>query len=90
MAIVAKFTVSNMSSQQYETVLERLSAAGVGAPPGRLYHVSYGDQSNLQVIDIYESPAAFEEFGKTLVPILMEMGIQAVPEVSPAYKVVQG
>jgi hypothetical protein len=90
MAIVAKFSVSNMSAAQYEAVLEKLRDAGAGAPPGRLYHVTHGDQNNLQVIDIYDSPASLEEFGKTLIPLLMEMGIQAEPEVTAAYNIIQG
>jgi len=89
MAIVVKFAVQGMSTDQYETVLRRLEAAGAGAPPGRLYHVSYGSPDNLQVIDVYDSPQSLEAFGKTLVPILQEFGINAQPDVQEAYKIIR-
>ena len=62
MAIVVKFAVIGMSSEKYDAVLSRLEAEGAGAPPGRLYHVSYGSRDNVQVIDVFESSQAFEAF----------------------------
>jgi len=90
MAIVAKFAVRGMSADQYETALRRLEAAGAGAPAGRLHHISYGSGDNLQVIDVYDSPQSLEAFGKTLQPILQELGITAEVEVQPTYKIVSG
>jgi hypothetical protein len=90
MAIVVKFSVSGMSFEKYETVLSRLEAAGAGAPPGRLYHVSYGTRENVQVIDVFESRQSLESFGKTLVPILEQMGIKAQPDVHDAFKIIKG
>lgn len=90
MSIVVKFNVSGMSVDKYETVLSRLEAAGAGAPPGRLYHVSYGARDSVQVIDVYDSPQSFDTFGKKLVPILEQMGINAVPEVHDAFKIIKG
>ena len=87
MAIVVKFSVSNSSVEKYEEVLRRLEAAGAVAPRGQLFHVTYGSRDNLQVINVYDSPASFENFGETLVPILQELGITAVPEVQEAYKI---
>jgi hypothetical protein len=90
MAIVVKFSVSGMSVEKYEKVLSRLEAAGAGAPPGRLYHVSYGPRENVQVIDVFDSPQSLESFGKTLVPILEQMGIKAQPDVHDAFKIIKG
>ncbi len=90
MAIVVKFKVSNMTAEKYDTVLKRLEAAGAGAPPGRLHHVSFGSHDNLQVIDVFDSPQSLENFGKTLAPILQEFGIKAEPNVEEAYKIVKG
>jgi hypothetical protein len=90
MAIVVKFSVSGMSAEKYDAALSRLEAAGAGAPPGRLHHVSYGSRDNLQVIDVFDSPQSLESFGKTLAPILEAMGIKAVPEVHDAYKIIKG
>jgi len=90
MAIVVKFSVSNMTAEKYDKVLKRLEAAGAGAPSGRLHHVSFGSRDNLQVIDVFDSPQSLENFGKTLVPILMELGIKAEPQVEEAYKIIKG
>ena len=90
MAIVVKFSVSGMSSEKYETVLSRLEAAGAGAPRGRLYHVSYGSPTNLQVIDVYDSPQSLESFGAALMPILQELGVQAKPDVQEVRRIIIG
>jgi hypothetical protein len=89
MAILVKFSVSGMPVDKYETVLRRLEAAGQGAPPGRLQHISYGDREGLQVIDVYESREALERFAGTLVPILGELGVRAEAEVFDAYKLIR-
>lgn len=90
MAIVVKFKVSNMTAEKYDTVLQCLEAAGAGAPPGRLHHVSYGSRDNLQVIDVFDSPQSLENFGKTLTPILQDLGIKAEPNVEEAYNIIKG
>lgn len=90
MAIVVKFSVSGMPVDTYETVLRRLEAAGVGAPLGRLHHVSYGNRNTLQVIDVFDSRAALDRFGATLLPILRELGVTVQPEVHDAYKIIRG
>jgi hypothetical protein len=90
MAIVAKFEVRNMSAEKYDEVIRRLAAAGAGAPPGRLYHICYGAPDNVQVIDLYDSPASMESFGQTLLPILRELGIEARPDVQPVHSTIVG
>jgi hypothetical protein len=90
MAIVVQFAVDGMSTEQYDAVLQRLEAAGAGAPPGRLYHVSHGSPDNLQVIDVYDSPQSLEAFGGTLQPILQELGIVAQPDIQEVYKIIRG
>jgi hypothetical protein len=90
MAIVVQFEVSGMSSDKYEETIRRLEAAGAGAPPGRLYHVSYGAPENLQVVDVFDSPQSLEAFGRTLEPILRELGITAEPRVQPTHRIIAG
>ncbi len=90
MAIVVQFAVEGMSAEKYEAVLRRLEAAGAGAPPGRLHHVSYGSPDNLQVIDVFDSPQSLEAFGATLQPILQEVGIVARPDIQEVYKIIRG
>jgi hypothetical protein len=41
------------------------------------------------VFDVWTSQAAFDKFGKTLVPILQQLGIDSgQPTVMPVYKVI--
>ena len=65
MAIIANFKVSGCTVDKYEAVLRELDAIGVGAAPkGQLYHVCYGSHDNLQVVDVFDSVASLDSFGK--------------------------
>lgn len=90
MAIVARFSVSNMTAEKYDAALKRMEVAGLSAPAGRLYHVSFGARESLQVIDVFDSPQALENFGKALAPILQEMGVTAAPQVDEVYRIIKG
>ena len=91
MAIAVRFTPKSMNAASYDECIKRLEQAGEGAPKGRLYHVSYGSANELGVVDVWESPETFEEFGKTLMPILQELGIDAgEPEISEVHNVIVG
>ncbi len=75
MAVVVRFTNEGFTPDQYEQVKTKLEEAGAGTPPGRLYHVCFGDPNNLRVSDIWDSKESFERFGETLRPILEEVGV---------------
>jgi hypothetical protein len=80
-----------MSAAQYDDVIERLEAAGAGAPPGRLYHVCFGSGDRLRVVDVWESQEAFDAFGRTLMPILQGVGVDpGQPEVAPVHNTIVG
>jgi len=87
--LIAHFTTKNMTATTYAEVLRRLEAAGAGAPPGRLYHASYGSPEALRVTDVYDTPASFEQFGAVLMPILGALGIELLPpEVQQIHNVI--
>ncbi len=90
MPIAVIFTPSSLSTEQYHQAIERLEAAGAGSPPERLYHVAFGTD-NVRSLDVWESQEALEAFGRTLVPILDELGV-APPamDVSPVENVIPG
>ena len=90
MAIIVHFAVEEMNEDKYAEILRRLEKAGAGAPPGRLYHACYGAKDALIVVDVYDTPESFEAFGKTLVPILTEMGVRATPDVRPVHNIING
>jgi hypothetical protein len=77
--------------EKYAEILRRLEAAGAGSPPGRLHHTCYGDKKALRVTDVFDTQRNFEEFGKTLIPILMQMGVDVgKPEVVEVHNIIRG
>jgi hypothetical protein len=60
-----------------------------GNPPGRSYHAAFGPKDKLMVFDVWTSQAAFDKFGKRLMPILQQLGIDSgQPTVMPVHKVI--
>ncbi len=91
MALIVHFTPKDMDSAKYEEILRRLDAAGAGAPRGRLHHTCYGAKNALRVVDVYDSPASFEAFGRTLLPILAQLGIEVgQPDVVEVHNIIRG
>ena len=78
-----------MTAEKYDDCIKALRKAGAGNPPGRSYHASFGPKDKLMVFDVWTSPAAFDKFGKTLMPILQTLGIDSgQPAVMPIHKVI--
>jgi hypothetical protein len=91
MALIFHFSPVSMNQKQYDEVIRQLSAAGAGAPAGRLYHVCYGTGDKLRVFDVWDSRQAFEAFGATLMPILQRLGVDpGKPEVSEVHNIIKG
>ena len=89
MAIGIYFSAAGMSAAKYDECIKLLKKAGAGHPPGRSYHASFGPTDNLMVFDVWSSQAAFDKFGKTLMPILQQLGIDpGQPAVMPVHKVI--
>ena len=88
MAIGIYFSPPAMSAAKYDECIKALRKAGAGNPPGRTYHAAFGPKDKLMVFDVWTSQAAFDKFGKTLMPILQQLGIDAgQPTVMPVHKV---
>lgn len=91
MSIVTRFASTDFTAAQYEETVKRLEAAGQGAPAGRLFHVCFGDPSNLRVSDIWESRELFARFGETLMPILKDLGIDpGEMEILEVHNIIEG
>ncbi len=76
--------------QQYEDSLVKLEEAGWGKPSARLYHVAGPTDEGFRVVDVWESPETFEEFGKVLIPIVEEVGFPVPePQVFPAQRIIE-
>ena len=80
---------SPMTAEKYESAIKKLEAAGAEHPKGRSFHVSYGDSRDLHIMDIWDNMEDFQEFGKTLMPILQELGVDpGQPDVQPVFNVI--
>jgi hypothetical protein len=89
MAIGVYFAPAAMSSEQYGECIKLLRKAGAGNPPGRTYHAAFGAPDHIMVFDVWTSQAAFDKFGKTLMPILQQIGIDpGQPSIMPMHKVI--
>jgi hypothetical protein len=89
MAIGIYFNSAAMSAAKYDECIKLLKKAGAGHPAGRSYHAAFGPQDKLMVFDVWTSQAAFDKFGKTLIPILQQLGIDpGQPAVMPIHKVI--
>ena len=88
MAIGVYFSPAAMSAAKYDECIAMLRQAGAGHPTGRSYHACFGGSDKLSVFDVWTSQAAFDKFGKTLMPILEKLGIgTGPPQIVPVYKV---
>jgi hypothetical protein len=91
MSLVLHFRPSGFPLAKYQEVIKRLKAAGAGSPKGRSYHVCYGDANSVYVTDVWDSMEEFEAFGKTLVPIMNELGADpGQPEIQKVKNIIVG
>jgi hypothetical protein len=91
MALGMYFTSSSFTPARYDDAIKRLEEAGAGAPSGRLFHVAMESDGLIQVFDVWESEESFQAFGKTLMPILTDLGVDpGQPQVSPVHNMIKG
>jgi hypothetical protein len=89
MALGIYVALSGMTVDKYNECSKRLKQAGAAHPAGRSYHACFGPSDKLMVFDVWSSQAAFDKFGKTLMPILQQLGIDpGQPSVLQIHKVV--
>lgn len=90
MSVLIRFAPESLTEALYEESIRRLEA-DVGFPPDGLdYHVCFGDEGSLRVSEIWDSQEQLEAFGKRLMPILAEVGIEpGTPEVVPIHAIVK-
>ena len=91
MAIRMIHDVSDSALAEYDRVIKDLEAAGQGNPPGRLSHVAARKGTGCLVADVWESQAAFDHFGQTLVPLLERAGARVpTPQIYPVHNMIKG
>ncbi len=92
MAIGVYFPFPSMSAENMnDEGVRRLAEAGLGAPSGRLYHVAFEAGSGVHVFDVWDSQESFDAFGRTLMPIMNDLGVDAgEPQISQVRNIIQG
>lgn len=90
--VVIHFEFPNITQQQYDAVWEDLRKSSNPNPKGLLFHVGARKaDGGLFVTDVWESEQAFEEFGKTLFPLIEKHDIPKIqPAIMPVYYVYEG
>jgi hypothetical protein len=90
MAIGVYFGNTGLNAEKYAECTRLLKKAGAGHPSGRSYHTSFGPVDKLMVFDVWANQAAFERFGKTLMPILQQLGVVPdPPQFMPIHNVIK-
>ncbi|TMK25144.1 MAG: hypothetical protein E6G64_16455 [Actinobacteria bacterium] len=56
--------------------MRKLDKSGDWLPDGLEYHVAFGTNGNVRVSEIWDSKEQFDAFGKRLMPLLEESGIE--------------
>jgi len=79
---------TNSTLAQYDEIWKRLEDQGRQDPQGRSYHVSWGDDGSIEVLDVWESQADFDAFGAVLMPILQDLGVEATPMIEKTHRIV--
>jgi hypothetical protein len=98
MALVVILDMPGMTQAQYEKSAEKV--AGRPGPvtstsdwpvAGLISHTAAPTEHGWLVVDVWDTEAAFEEFGRTLLPILLELGVPEVhPRTYPVFTMVTG
>jgi hypothetical protein len=92
MSIVVRFRgAANATKQMYDETMPRIEASGKFPPDGLEYHVAFGPDDDIRVSEIWDSREQFEEFGKRLMPILAEAGIELAgePEIFEVHNIIR-
>lgn len=89
-AVSVYLAPKSMNTKKYNDAVARLSEAGAMPPLGRQYHVCFGSGDKLQVFEVWASQAEFDAFGRTLMPIPKQVGLDpGAPMVAPVQNVIE-
>lgn len=82
MPVVMSMHWPEASLEQYERVRSQVKWE-TDVPEGALLHVAFMADDGFRVIDLWESPGAFQRFSDTrLTPVVQQVGIQGQPNVT--------
>ena len=80
MAMLIRFPLNGVTSEQYNQVGQKLQDRGAWPPDGLLAHVCFGTSGNLRISEVWESREQQERFAQQLMPVVQEEGIDVSGE----------
>jgi hypothetical protein len=90
LSFVIRFSPPSLTAEQYDTVVTRLTEAGVFPADGLDYELCFGSDDHLKVSQVWDSREQLDAFGDRLRPVLTEMGINpGEPEVLEVHNIIK-
>ena len=90
--LLVRFTAAgDFSTDQYDETIRRLEKSGDWLPEGLDYHCAFRSNGKFRVSEVWDSREQFEAFGKRLMPVLKDVGIElsGKPEMLEIYNVIK-
>ena len=82
MSVLIRFAPQSLTAAQYDNAVRRLTEDGVFPADGLEYEVCFGSGNKMKVSQVWDSQEQLDAFGKRLMPILADLGIDpGKPEV---------
>ena len=91
-SMLVRFTAAaDVTSEQYDETIRRLEKSGDWLPAGLEFHVAFMSNGNFRVSEIWDSREQFDAFGKRLMPVLKDVGIElaAAPETREIHNIIK-
>ena len=85
---VVLFEAPNMKKEDYDAIIREMENSGILYNEKRASHVSFERDGKWCVVDVWDSPESFAEFGQNVLqPIFTKLGLNPPPPVVlPAHK----
>ena len=89
-SLLVRFTPASVTTEQYDETIHRLEKSGDWLPEGLEFHVAFESGGKFRVSAIWDSQAQFDAFGKRLMPILEDVGIDpGAPEMVEIHNIIR-
>jgi hypothetical protein len=89
-SILARFTPTSVTTEQYDESIRRLEKSGDWLPEGLEYHVAFKSDGKFRVSEIWDSREQFDAFGERLMPVLKDVGIEpGKPEMLEIHNIIR-
>jgi hypothetical protein len=89
-SVLVRFTPASITTEQYDETVRRLEKSGDWLPEGLESHVAFEAGGKFRVSEVWDSQAQFDAFGKRLMPILEDVGIDpGAPEMLEIHNIIR-